>query len=69
MIMTTFCERCRALRSIEDWRETRDEMLSIVLGPCGHVVRRTARLEWHLPRRAPLRLVRRTPNHERVAVS
>jgi hypothetical protein len=69
MIMTTFCERCRALRSIEDWHEMHDEMLSIVLGPCGHVVRRTARLEWHLPRRAPLRLLRRTPDQERVALS
>jgi hypothetical protein len=69
MIKTTFCERCRALRSIEDWHETRDERLSIVLGPCGHVVQRTGRLEWHVPRRAPLRLVRRTPDHERVAMS
>ena len=70
MIMrTTLCERCRALRSIEDWHETRDEVLSIVLGPCGHVVRRTARLEWHVPRRAPLRLLRRTPDHQRVAIS
>jgi len=67
--MTTFCERCRALRSIEDWYETHDEMLSIALGPCGHVVRRTARLEWHLPRRASLRLVRGTSGQERVAMS
>jgi len=59
MTMTTFCECCRALRSIEDWHETRDEILSIVLGPCGHVVRRIARLEWSVPSRAPLRLVRR----------
>jgi len=43
---TTFCGECRALRWVEDWSETRDEMLAIVLGPCGHVVERTARLEW-----------------------
>ena len=67
--MQTFCERCRALRSIEDWHETRDEVLSIMLGPCGHVVRRTARLEWHVPPRAPLRLGRRASDHERVAMS
>jgi hypothetical protein len=69
MTMTTLCERCRALRSIEDWHETRDEMMSMVLGPCGHVVLRTARLEWSVPRRAPLRLVRRASDHEQVAMS
>ena len=57
--MTTFCGRCRALRAIEDWREAPDETLAVVLGPCGHVIHRTARLEWRVPRRAPLRLVRR----------
>ena len=40
------CVRCRALRWIEDWRETEHETLSIVLGPCGHVIERSARLEW-----------------------
>ncbi len=69
MTKTTFCEPCRALRSIEDWHETRDEILSIVLGPCGHVVRRTARLEWSVPSRARLRLVRRASDHEQVAMS
>ena len=69
MTKTTFCEPCRELRSIEDWHETREEILSIVLGPCGHVVRRTARLEWSVPRRAPLRLVRRASDHEQVAMS
>jgi hypothetical protein len=34
------------LRWVEDWSEMRDEMLAIVLGPCGHVIARTARLEW-----------------------
>jgi len=66
--MPTFCERCRTLRSIEDWHETRDEVMSIVLGPCGHVVRRTARLEWRVPRR-PLRLIQRASDRERVAMS
>lgn len=67
--MTTFCDRCRALRSIEDWHETHDETLSIVLGPCLHVVRRNARLEWAVPRRPPLRLVRRALPDARVAIS
>jgi hypothetical protein len=66
--MRTFCERCRALRSIEDWREAADEMMSIVLGPCGHVIHRNARLEWHVPARARLRLVR-SADHRRVAMS
>ena len=66
--MTTFCQRCRALRSIEDWHEAPDEMLSIMLGPCGHVIHRTARLEWSIPARARLRLVRRS-DHGRVAMS
>ena len=43
---TTFCGECRSLRWVEDWSEMRDEMLAIVLGPCGHVIERTARLEW-----------------------
>ena len=66
--MTTFCERCRALRSIEDWRDAPNEMLSILLGPCGHVIHRNARLEWHVPARARLRLVRRS-DRARVAMS
>lgn len=43
---TTYCGSCATLRWIEDWRETHQDMLSIVLGPCGHVIERTARLEW-----------------------
>src|SRR5439155_2036 len=43
---TTFCGECRALRWVEDWSEMRDEMLAIVLGPCGHTVERTPRLGW-----------------------
>jgi hypothetical protein len=46
---TTYCGRCRALRWVEDWSERGDERLSIVLGPCGHVIERTARLEWSVP--------------------
>lgn len=46
---TIFCSRCRAFRWVEDWSEGRDERLSIVLGPCGHVVDRAARLEWSVP--------------------
>ena len=48
---TTFCDECLALRWVEDWSEMRDEMLAIVLGPCGHVVARTARMEWSTGRR------------------
>jgi hypothetical protein len=69
---TTFCEPCRRLRWVEDWNEKRDEVLSIVLGPCGHVIERTARLEWSIPRRrerADMRLVRGTREPEPVAVS
>ena len=29
---TMMCSRCHALRWVEDWRENRDEMMSIVLG-------------------------------------
>jgi len=46
---TTYCGRCRALRWVENWSERGDEMLSIVLGPCGHAIERTARLEWMIP--------------------
>jgi len=47
---TAYCVRCAALRSIEDWREMYREMFSIVLGPCGHVIERSARLEWSTQR-------------------
>jgi len=69
---TTFCGRCRTLRWIEKWNERRDERLSIVLGPCGHVIERTARLEWSVPTRrgsTHMRLIRATPEREPVATS
>jgi hypothetical protein len=68
---TTFCERCRALRWVEDWSDARDDMLSIVLGPCGHVIERTARMEWSLSGRVRSRmhLVRLAGRRERVATS
>jgi len=69
---TTFCGRCRALRWVEDWNERRDEMLSIVLGPCGHVIERTARLEWNVPNprgSAHVRLIQATFEREPVATS
>jgi hypothetical protein len=43
---TMLCRRCHALRWVEDWREDRDEMMSVTLGPCGHTIERSARLEW-----------------------
>ena len=69
---TTFCGRCRALRWVEDWNETRAEILSIVLGPCGHVIERAARLEWSVPTQrdhSRIRLIRGTAERERVATS
>ena len=48
---TILCRHCRALRWVEDWSEARDETMAIVLGPCGHVLERTARLEWAIPPR------------------
>jgi len=46
---TMMCGRCHALRWVEDWREDRDEMMSVRLGPCGHLVELQARLEWTIP--------------------
>lgn len=46
---TMFCGRCHALRWVEDWREDRDETMSVTLGPCGHMIERSARLEWTIP--------------------
>ncbi len=50
---TTYCARCAALSWIEDWHEMYPEKLSIVLGPCGHVIERSARLEWSRQRARP----------------
>jgi len=46
---TMMCGRCHALRWVEDWREDRDEVMSVQLGPCGHRVDLQARLEWSIP--------------------
>jgi len=61
---TTYCGRCRALRWVEDWRERSHEMLAIVLGPCGHVIERTARLEWAIPGRRSDKSANRGRVHE-----
>jgi hypothetical protein len=71
---TTYCGRCRALRWVEDWSERSDERLSIVLGPCGHVIERTARLEWSVPtgrigEDQARRLVHAVRTRDRVATS
>jgi hypothetical protein len=71
---TTYCGRCRALRWVEDWNERGDERMSIVLGPCGHVIERTARLEWTIPtgrvdEHQPRRLVHGGRTRDRVATS
>jgi len=68
---TMMCSRCHALRWVEDWKENRDEMMSIELGPCGHMVERRARLEWTVPSwRSPgVRLVHARPEPARIATS
>ncbi len=42
---TLFGRSCGACRAIEDWRE-RGEALVIELAPCGHVMERSAGVEW-----------------------
>jgi hypothetical protein len=56
---------------VEDWREDRDEMMSITLGPCGHQVEHQARLEWSIPswQNSHVRLVRTRPARAIVATS
>lgn len=49
-IRTTYCPTCQKLRAIRDWRGDR-ETLVIELEPCGHLIRRCARVEW-MPRKA-----------------
>ena len=68
---TMMCGRCHALRWIEDWRENRDEVMSITLGPCGHRVELAARLEWTIPSwpSSQLRLVHATPARAGIATS
>ena len=68
---TMMCLRCHALRWIEDWKENREETMSIVLGPCGHMVERQARLEWTIPswRSPQVRLVHARPASAGIATS
>jgi hypothetical protein len=68
---TMMCGRCHALRWVEDWREDRDEMMWITLGPCGHLVELPARLEWAIPSRSSrqVRLVHTSPARAGVATS
>ena len=40
-----YCSTCHILRGIRDWHEHRESFL-IELDPCGHVMQRTARIEW-----------------------
>jgi len=39
------------MRAVKDWRE-HHETVEIQLDPCGHVVRRSARLEWRVKKAA-----------------
>ena len=68
---TMMCGRCHALRWVEDWKENRDELMSITLGPCGHQIELPARLEWTIPSRrsSQLRLVHARPVHAAIATS
>jgi hypothetical protein len=68
---TMMCGRCHALRWVEDWQESRDEMMTVLLGPCGHRVELRARLEWTIPswRSADLRLVHTRPARVGIATS
>ena len=68
---TMMCARCHALRWVEDWTEDRHEMMSIVLGPCGHRVELPARLEWSIPSwpEPPMRLVHARPVPAGIATS
>jgi hypothetical protein len=42
---TLYCRACDAFRAIEDWRE-RGQSLVIRLEPCGHLLHRSAGVEW-----------------------
>jgi hypothetical protein len=44
-VLTIYCPSRKALRAVKDWHESR-ETLVIDLEPCGHMARRTDRLEW-----------------------
>ena len=71
MTKTMMCSRCHDLRWVEDWKESQGEMMSIVLGPCGHIVERLARLEWTIRswRSPDVRLVHARPESARIATS
>ncbi|MGH7306727.1 MAG: hypothetical protein ACRELZ_25905 [Candidatus Rokuibacteriota bacterium] len=68
---TMMCGRCHALRWVEDWKENRGEMMSITLGPCGHLIELSARLEWTIPSwpGSQLRLVHARPARAVIAAS
>lgn len=42
---TLYCLTCDTFQAIEDWHERGNELL-IELEPCGHVLHRTAGVEW-----------------------
>jgi len=42
---TLYCLTCGAFRAVEDWHE-RGDALEIELEPCGHVLHRSAGVEW-----------------------
>jgi pyrimidine deaminase RibD-like protein len=48
---TLYCASCDTFRAVEDWRE-RGEALVIQLEPCGHELRRSAAVEWSIPKAA-----------------
>ena len=54
MSLKTFvCPHCIAFRSIESWQDAGSEILAIRLAPCGHVIERSAHIEWRVSPNAP----------------
>ena len=47
--LATYCATCETWREVRDWHESGDAIV-IELEGCGHLTRRTSRLEW-LPAR------------------
>jgi len=43
--LATYCSTCETWREVKDWHESGDAIV-IELEVCGHLARRTSRLEW-----------------------
>jgi hypothetical protein len=60
-VLTIYCPSCNVRRGVKDWHES-GEALVIDLEPCGHMARRTERLEW-----LPIMAARDLSNHDDVS--